>query len=204
MIGHIMFKSLKKIAPVFIAVLVTGIYSNSAKAQVETNGTLNQIEQYTTEGKEDSINQITNVNQLRDVSPTDWSYEALRGLTERYSCISGNPDGTFQGDRPITRNEFAAGLNSCFEQLERSTNSQKQSYLRSVFLGNTRVFTEEDGLITTINSEGYMFESKFAILGSETDELESRTIQLEDKQFSPTTKVTGETIFNVSDTFKGF
>ena len=118
----------KKATPIFIAVLVTGIYSNSTQAQVEANETLNQIEQYTTEGKEDSINQITNVNQLRDVSPTDWSYEALRGLADRYGCVSGLPDGTFQGNRPITRNEFAAGLNSCFEQIERSINSQKQSY----------------------------------------------------------------------------
>ncbi|WP_199336940.1 hypothetical protein [Oscillatoria sp. FACHB-1407] len=40
-------------------------------------------------------------------------------------CLSGNPDGTFQGDaqqfpfqgnRPVTRYEFAAGLNACLEQ----------------------------------------------------------------------------------------
>ena len=26
------------------------------------------------------LNQVTNVNQLRDVSPGDWAYEALRSL----------------------------------------------------------------------------------------------------------------------------
>ncbi len=31
------------------------------------------------------LEQINSVSQLRDVSPTDWAYEALRGLTERYS-----------------------------------------------------------------------------------------------------------------------
>jgi len=30
-------------------------------------------------------------------------------------CISGYPDGTFRGDRPVTRYEFAAGLNACLE-----------------------------------------------------------------------------------------
>ncbi|MGF1539368.1 MAG: porin, partial [Pleurocapsa sp.] len=33
--------------------------------------------------------QITNVNQLRDVAPTDWAYEALRSLVDRYGCIAG-------------------------------------------------------------------------------------------------------------------
>ena len=121
-----MFKFLSIATSVFFAVLVTGIHRDRVLAQTEQE-TLNQIEQYTQEGQEKSINQVTNVNQLKDVSPTDWSYEALRGLTERYGCLSGLPDGTYQGDRPITRNEFAAGLNSCFQQIERSINSQSTS-----------------------------------------------------------------------------
>ena len=36
--------------------------------------------------------QVTSVSQLRDVSPTDWAYEALRSLVERYGCIVGYPD----------------------------------------------------------------------------------------------------------------
>ncbi|MBD1877585.1 S-layer homology domain-containing protein [Coleofasciculus sp. FACHB-T130] len=38
--------------------------------------------------------------------------------TERYGCLSGNGDGTFQGNRPVTRYEFAAGLNACLNQVE--------------------------------------------------------------------------------------
>ena len=30
-----------------------------------------------------SMGQVTNVNQLRDVAPTDWAYEALRSLVDR-------------------------------------------------------------------------------------------------------------------------
>ena len=116
----------RKITPIFFSALITGICSNPALAQTPTQEIINQIQEYTQEGKQDSINQITNVNQLKDVSPTDWSYEALRSLSDRYGCISGLPDGTFQGDRPITRNEFAAGLNSCFQQIERSLNSPRE------------------------------------------------------------------------------
>ena len=39
-----------------------------------------------------SMEQVTNVNQLRDVSPTDWGYEALRSLVDRYGCIVGYPN----------------------------------------------------------------------------------------------------------------
>ena len=193
-----MFKFLAKTAP-FFTILIIGISSNYVSAQTEPDELIDRIEQYTKEDR-DSIEQVTNVNQLRDVSP-NWSYDAIKSLTERYGCISGLPDGTFQGNRPITRNEFAAGLNSCFEYIERSLNSQKQPNLMSIFYGNTRIFTEEDGSITTIIAEGDRFEIGFATAGGRTDELESRIIQLEDKQFSPTTTLTGETIFSFSDTF---
>jgi hypothetical protein len=33
-------------------------------------------------------------------------------------CISGYPDGAFRGDRPVTRYEFAAGLNACLNNIE--------------------------------------------------------------------------------------
>ncbi len=66
-----------------------------------------------------TLEQLSSIQQLRDVSPTDWSYQALRNLVENYGCIVGYPDRTYRGDRALTRNEFAAGLNACMEQLER-------------------------------------------------------------------------------------
>jgi hypothetical protein len=54
-----------------------------------------------------SAENITQVQQLRDLSPSDWSYEAVRNLTEKYGCMREFPDGTFQSDRSISRYEFA-------------------------------------------------------------------------------------------------
>jgi S-layer homology domain len=48
-------------------------------------------------------------------------------------CLSGYPDGTFQGDRPLTRYEFAAGLNACLEQIE-----------RKIRLNSSNLATKED------------------------------------------------------------
>ncbi|KAM3115529.1 S-layer homology domain-containing protein [Phormidesmis sp. 146-33] len=34
-------------------------------------------------------------------------------------CLSGYPDSTYRGDRPLTRNEFAAGMNACLDHVDR-------------------------------------------------------------------------------------
>ena len=41
--------------------------------------------------------QVTSINQFSDVRPTDWAYQALTGLIERYGCVAGYPNGTYQG-----------------------------------------------------------------------------------------------------------
>lgn len=52
---------------------------------------------------------VTSVSQLSDVQPSDWAFQALRSLIERHGCIAGYSDRTYQGDRALTRYEFAAG-----------------------------------------------------------------------------------------------
>lgn len=52
---------------------------------------------------EDTLAQITNVCERRDITPQDWAYEALRGLVERYNCLAAYPNLTFQGNLSITR-----------------------------------------------------------------------------------------------------
>lgn len=43
--------------------------------------------------------QVTSVSQLTDVKPTDWAFQALQSLVERYGCIVGYPDKTYRGNR---------------------------------------------------------------------------------------------------------
>lgn len=61
--------------------------------------------------------QATSVSQLSDVKPTDWAFQALQSLVERYGVITGYADGTFKGNRPLTRYEFAAGLNAALNRI---------------------------------------------------------------------------------------
>ncbi|MGK7945504.1 MAG: iron uptake porin, partial [Microcystaceae cyanobacterium] len=133
--------------------------------------------------KDGQINQVTNVNELQDVEPTAWAYEALRSLVERYGCIVGYPDRTFRGDRALTRWEFAAGLNACLNTMER------------LLQENVAVLQED---LDTLKRLAEEFETELAALGVRIDNLESRVAFLEEHQFSPTTKLTGETIAVVS------
>ncbi|MFL0791425.1 MAG: S-layer homology domain-containing protein, partial [Prochlorococcus sp.] len=54
--------------------------------------------------------QVTSITQFSDVYPTDWAYQALSNLIERYGCVAGYPNGTYRGNRAMTRYEAAALL----------------------------------------------------------------------------------------------
>ena len=156
-----------------------------SEAQSNNDRMLDRINSYSQEGR-NSRSQVTNVNQLRDVSPTDWAYEALRSLVDRYGCIAGFPNQTYRGSQALTRYEFAAGLNSCLNQIERLIASQGS------------VSQEDLDTITRLSQE---FEAELATLGGRVDELESRTAVLEDNQFSTTTKLEAEAVFGISSEF---
>ncbi len=144
-----------------------------------TDDVLQQISDYNEAG-EQPLDQVTSVFQLRDVSPRDWAYEALRSLVERYGCIEGYPNRTFRGNRALSRFEFAAGLNACMQQIER-------------LIASTTSILRED--ITRLQRLVREFEAELAALGARVDNLEGRVAFLEDHQFSTTTKLRGEVIF---------
>lgn len=150
---------------------------------------LEQIRRYNSENSgASSLDQVTNVSQLSDVSPGDWAYEALRSLVERYGCIAGYPDGTFRGNRAMTRYEFAAGLNACLQQVERLIASSTSEFVNKNDLATLQRLLDE-------------FKTELTTLGTRVDKLEGRVASLESRQFSTTTKLKGEAIFAISDLF---
>jgi hypothetical protein len=125
----------------------------------------------------DSMAQVTSVTQLSDVRPTDWAYQALLSLIERYGCIAGYPDGTFRGNQALTRYEFAAGLNACLDALSRVT-----------------VATGDATLLGQLQQE---FAGELASLRGRVDSLEARISTLEASQFSTTSKLFGQVVVGV-------
>jgi hypothetical protein len=151
---------------------------------------LEQIDQYSNESAADPLDQVTNVTQLTDVRPTDWAYEALRSLVERYGCIVGYPDRTYRGNRALSRYEFAAGLNACLNQIERLIASSTADFVRKSDLETLQRLVQE-------------FRTELTTLGARLDKLEGRVAFLEDNQFSTTTKLNGEVIFALADVLAG-
>ena len=169
---------------------VTGVPQLEDEVEIEVEP-LNILElSGSSEASEDPMGQVTNVNQLRDVSPGDWAYEALRNLVESYGCIAGYPDGTFRGNRAMTRYEFAAGINSCLQQIER------------LIAAATDDFVTEDDL-AAMQRLSQEFATELAIMRGRVDGLEARTAELEATQFSTTTVMNGEVIFGLATAFGG-
>ena len=132
--------------------------------------------------------QVTSVSQLSDVQPTDWAFQALQSLVERYGCIAGYPDGTYRGNRALTRYEFAAGLNACLDRVN-----------ELIATATANQVTRED--LATLQRLQEEFSAELATLRGRVDSLEAQTAELEANQFSTTTKLAGEAIFNVGGVF---
>ena len=91
--------------------------------------------------------QVTSVSQLRDVQPTEWSYQAISNLIARYGCVAGYPDGTFRPGQPATRSELAALTNSCLDNITqfyteadaRTAAALRAEFSREIAATNSRV-----------------------------------------------------------------
>jgi hypothetical protein len=153
---------------------VLGLWvSNFPSVAAKTNQPLTELLSNVTA---DPMDQVTSVSQLSDVQPTDWAFQALQSLVERYGCIAGYPDGTFKGNRAATRYELAAALNACLDQI------------------SDRFATKED--LATVQALQDEFKTELATLKGRVDGLEARAKTLEAQQFSTTTKLQGEAIFS--------
>lgn len=124
----------------------------------------------------DPMAQVPSVTQFTDVQPTDWAFEALQILVAEYNCLAGYPDGSFRGDRAMTRYEFAASLAACLGQV--TGNVSPENLLR----------------IESLQRE---FAAELAALRERVDVLEARVDELEANQFSTTTRLSGEAIIGL-------
>lgn len=64
-----------------------------------------------------AISALTIANPLRLKAQTPPAAQTEPEETET-GCLRGYPNNTFRGDRPVTRYEFAAGLESCLDSIE--------------------------------------------------------------------------------------
>lgn len=131
-----------------------------------------------------ALENVTSVSQLKDVKPNDWAWQALQSLVDRYGCLVGNDNNTFEGDRALTRYEFAAALNTCLERIE-STN-------------NLSILEQDLSRFKRLQRD---FASELNKLRTQVTNLETRVSNVEKTQFSVTTQLKGEVLFQLADSF---
>jgi hypothetical protein len=156
--------------PLRSSLIVLGLMAPMASNAASLN--LAELSQYA------SQEQVTSISQFSDVRPTDWAYQALSNLGDRYGCVAGYPKGTFKGGQAMTRFEAAALLNACLDRVSETTSELK------------RLMKE--------------FQKELAVLRGRMDGLEARVGELEANQFSTTTKLSGQATFVVgANAFSG-
>jgi hypothetical protein len=168
-------------APVILSAAV--ITQAVAVPAAQANEAIAQMNSYAADSS--NMAQVTSVSQLSDVKPTDWAFQALQSLVERYGCIVGYPDRTYRGNRALTRYEFAAGLNACMDRVNELIAAATSELAKKEDLETLKKLQEE-------------FAAELATLRGRVDSLEGKVATLEKQQFSTTTKLRGEVIFGLS------
>ena len=148
---------MKLFRQLLVAPAALGLLAPVAASAAELN--LDGVNKYA------AADQVTSISQFSDVKPTDWAYQALSNLIERYGCVAGYPNGTYKGGQAMTRFEAAALLNACLDRVSEVTDELK------------KLMAE--------------FEKELAILKGRVDGLEAKVGVLEAQQFSTTTKLKG-------------
>jgi len=155
-------RTMKLFQKLLLAPAALGLMAPVAASAADLN--VAGVRQYTT-----SEEQVTSITQFSDVKPTDWAYQALSNLIERYGCVAGYPNGTYKGGQAMTRYEAAALLNACLDRVTEVTDEVK------------RLVKE--------------FEKELAVLKGRVDSMEAKVGELEATQFSTTTKLKGIATF---------
>jgi Carbohydrate-selective porin, OprB family/S-layer homology domain len=150
-----------KLKQLMLAPVALGMVAPVAANAADLN--MAAVNQYT------SSEQVSSITQLSDVRPTDWAYQALSNLVERYGCVAGYENGTYLGGKSMTRFEAAALLNACLDRV-----------------------TEVTDELTRLANE---FQNELTVLRGRVAKLEKQTAALQAQQFSTTTKLRGEATF---------
>jgi Carbohydrate-selective porin, OprB family/S-layer homology domain len=137
------------------------------------------------QGNSTQVSQVSSVSELTDVDPNQWAFQALKSLVERYGCIEGYPSKKYLGNRPLSRYEFAAGLNACLDKVG-----------EQIAAATSNLATKDD--LATVQRLQEEFKTELATLKGRVDSLEAKTKELEAQQFSTTTKLAATEVFGLT------
>jgi Carbohydrate-selective porin, OprB family len=117
------------------------------------------------------------------VKPNHWSYTALQGVAAKYGCNSN------LHNQPVSQLEFARGLNACLGKVEPML-AQKPTSVTAGDLEVLKRLTQE-------------YRAQLTEIDGRLTNTDKKVAQLQANQFSTTTKLKGEAIFNITGALSG-
>jgi Carbohydrate-selective porin, OprB family len=132
------------------------------------------------------------------VKPGDWQYTALQNLATKYGC---NPNFNNQ---PVSQADFAQGLNTCLNKIEPIL-AQRPSIPPAppapTSTPSTGVSREDLEVLKRLTQE---YRAQLSEINGRLAASDKKIAQLQANQFSTTTKLKGEVIFNITGAVSGF
>ena len=134
-----------------------------------------------------------------DIKPSDWQYTALQGIAAKYGC-----NANFN-NQPVSPIDFARSLNTCLNRVEPLLAQQKRPASQSQQIPAppppTNAVTKEDlEIIKRLTQE---FRAQRTELDGRLSIADKKIAQAQASQFSTTTKLKGEAIFNINGALSG-
>jgi Carbohydrate-selective porin, OprB family len=121
------------------------------------------------------------------VKPGQWQYTALQGLATKYDCNAN------LNNKPVTQIEFARGLNTCLNKVEPLLAQQPG--------GASGGVTQED--LEVLKRLTQEYRAQLSEIDGRLVNTDKKVAQLQANQFSTTTKLKGEAVFNVTGLLSG-
>jgi hypothetical protein len=172
---------------VFVSPTVLGIIlslSTGVMAAPESNSTQVSSTPSSRVAANDTTPEATSRKIVGDeVKPGDWQYAALQGVASKYGCDAN------LNNKTVSTVEFARGLNNCLVKFEPMLANQPKS-----------VTPEDLEVIKKLTQE---FRAQLSEIDNRINQSDKKIAQTQANQFSTTTKLKGEAIFNVTGTVSG-
>jgi len=145
--------------------LLTPLAANAAEVNIDS------VVDYVSPIEEESS---VHSAQFSDVVPGDWTYTALKNLSESYGCVDNAYTQTIKNGQALTRYEAASLINACLEN---------------------GLSASSEGVSPEASRLANEFASEMAILKGRVDGLEYRANNFQAGQFASTTQLSGSAAF---------
>jgi Carbohydrate-selective porin, OprB family len=135
------------------------------------------------------------------VRPGDWQYTALQGVAAKYGCNAN------LNNQAVSSLEFARGLNTCLLKVE-TILSQTPPPPPSTIPSTTQPVSPQPPAVTAADLEVIKrltqeYRAQLTEIDSRLTTADKKVANLQANQFSTTTKLKGEVIFNVAGAASG-